>query len=187
MTLAWTDAPGSTTGNAFNNDLDLTVVVGGNVYKGNVFSGPSSISGGSADPRNNVESVFLPAGITGPFAVIVTAANINSNGVPGNAVRPRPGLRPRRLQCRGGSLPGPGGPVGDDHGRQPGIDPNECHDLTLTLKNWGTAAATNIVATLATSTPGASIAAAELLLSEPRPGRKQRRTRHPSGSAPARI
>ncbi len=45
----------------------------------------SSVAGGSADPRNNVESVFLPAGVTGPFAVIVTAANINSNGVPNNA------------------------------------------------------------------------------------------------------
>src|SRR5262249_35699363 len=35
VTLAWTDAPGSTTGNAYNNDLDLTVMVGGNTYKGN--------------------------------------------------------------------------------------------------------------------------------------------------------
>src|SRR5438132_202150 len=29
VTLAWTDAPGNTTGNAYNNDLDLTVTVGG--------------------------------------------------------------------------------------------------------------------------------------------------------------
>ena len=42
VTLAWTDAPGTTVGNAFNNDLDLTVVVGGNTYRGNVFSGASS-------------------------------------------------------------------------------------------------------------------------------------------------
>jgi hypothetical protein len=82
VTLAWTDAPGSTTGVAFNNDLDLTVTVGGVTYKGNVFSGPHSVTGGSADLRNNVESVFLPAGTTGDFAVSVTASNINSDGVP---------------------------------------------------------------------------------------------------------
>src|SRR5213079_2927715 len=43
VTLAWTDAPGSTTGNAFNNDLDLTVTAGGNTYKGNVFKGAYSV------------------------------------------------------------------------------------------------------------------------------------------------
>ncbi|HTI68429.1 MAG TPA: S8 family serine peptidase, partial [Candidatus Limnocylindria bacterium] len=39
VTLAWTDAPGSTIGAALNNDLDLTVTVGSRVYKGNVFNG----------------------------------------------------------------------------------------------------------------------------------------------------
>jgi len=82
VTLAWTDAPGSTVGAAYKNDLDLTVAVAGNVYKGNVFSGAFSVTGGSADPKNNVESVFLPAGLSGPFVVTVTAANINSDGVP---------------------------------------------------------------------------------------------------------
>ncbi len=82
VTLAWTDAPGTTTGNAYKNNLDLTVSIGGNTYKGNVFSSASSITGGSSDVRNNVESVFLPAGVTGPFIVTVTGANINSDGVP---------------------------------------------------------------------------------------------------------
>ncbi|HYV49711.1 MAG TPA: S8 family serine peptidase, partial [Myxococcaceae bacterium] len=85
VTLAWTDAPGSTTGNSFNNNLDLSVTVGGNTYLGNVFTGRNSVTGGAADIRNNVESVFLPAGITGPATVTVTATNINSDGVPGNA------------------------------------------------------------------------------------------------------
>ena len=44
-----------------------------------------SVTGGSADHLNNVESVFLPAGITGNFTVTVTADNINSDGVPGDA------------------------------------------------------------------------------------------------------
>lgn len=84
VTLAWTDAPGSTVGNAWNNDLDLSVTVGGNTYKGNVFTGSASVTGGVADPANNVESVFLPAGTSGPFTVTVTASSINSDGVPGN-------------------------------------------------------------------------------------------------------
>ena len=29
VTIAWTDAPGNTTGNAYNNDLDLVVNIGG--------------------------------------------------------------------------------------------------------------------------------------------------------------
>ncbi len=50
-----------------------------------MFSGAFSITGGSADPKNNVESVFLPAGFSGPFNVTVAAANINSDGVPNEA------------------------------------------------------------------------------------------------------
>ncbi len=85
VTVAWTDAPGNTSGAAYNNNLDLTLTIGGVTYKGNVFSGQFSVAGGKADTKNNVESVFLPAGTTGTFAVTVTAANINSDGVPGEA------------------------------------------------------------------------------------------------------
>src|SRR5262249_12340937 len=56
--------------------------VGGVTYKGNVFNGAFSVPGGSADFQNNVESVFLPPGVCGSFVVTVTAANINSDGVP---------------------------------------------------------------------------------------------------------
>ena len=45
VTLAWTDAPGSTTGAAYNNDLDLTVQASGQTFKGNVFSGAYSVPG----------------------------------------------------------------------------------------------------------------------------------------------
>lgn len=84
VTLAWTDAPGATIGNSYVNNLDLAVIVGGQTWRGNVFSDGQSVTGGSADPRNNVESVFLPAGVSGPFTVIVTATNIAGDGVPGN-------------------------------------------------------------------------------------------------------
>jgi uncharacterized repeat protein (TIGR01451 family) len=85
VTLAWTDAPGTTSSAAWVNNLDLTVTIAGKTYKGNVFSGAYSTTGGSADARNNVESVFLPAGVTGNFQVTVTAFNIAGDGVPDNA------------------------------------------------------------------------------------------------------
>ncbi len=82
VSLAWTDAPGPTTGNAYKNDLDLVVTLNGRTYKGNVFNGQYSTNGGTADARNNAECVFLPAGQTGVIVVTVSAANINSDGVP---------------------------------------------------------------------------------------------------------
>jgi hypothetical protein len=85
VTLAWTDAPGPTTGAPYVNNLDLEVTVGGTTYRGNVFSGANSASGGTADIRNNVESVYLPAGTTGSFTITVRATNIAGDGVPGNA------------------------------------------------------------------------------------------------------
>lgn len=85
VTLAWTDAPGTPFAAAYVNNLDLEVTVGGQIYRGNVFSGATSITGGSADPRNNVESVFLPAGEGGTFAVRVVATNVAGDGLPGNA------------------------------------------------------------------------------------------------------
>ncbi len=85
VSLAWTDAPGPTTGNAYVNNLDLEVTVNGTLYRGNVFTAGTSITGGSADLRNNIESVFLPAGTTGAISVTVRATNIAGDGVPGNA------------------------------------------------------------------------------------------------------
>jgi subtilase family protein len=85
VTLAWTDAPGVTTAAPWINNLDLEVTIGGQTYRGNVFSGAFSTAGGAADFRNNVESVFLPAGVSGNFTVTVRATNIAGDGVPGNA------------------------------------------------------------------------------------------------------
>ena len=82
VTLAWTDAPGSTTGSAWQNDLDLLVTVDGVTYRGNVFDGPHSVGGGTADPRNNVESVFLPAGTQGTYTITVVASNVVADALP---------------------------------------------------------------------------------------------------------
>ncbi|RMG03242.1 MAG: hypothetical protein D6735_08955, partial [Acidobacteria bacterium] len=86
VTLVWTDPPG-TTDPALVNNLDLTVTVGSQTYKGNVFSGGVSVTGGSYDNRNNIENVFLPAGIAAgtPFTIQIFAAALNGNGILGNS------------------------------------------------------------------------------------------------------
>jgi hypothetical protein len=83
VTLAWTDAPGVPL--AFQelvNELDLSVTIGGQTYKGNVFSEDHSVPGGAYDSLNNMQSVFLPPGQTGPWNVVVQAMNIAGDGVP---------------------------------------------------------------------------------------------------------
>ncbi|NOT32278.1 MAG: S8 family serine peptidase [Planctomycetes bacterium] len=85
VVLAWTDVPGPTTGNAFVNNLDLEVTLNGTLYLGNVFTGANSSTGGALDTRNNTESVFLPAGTSGAFSIVVRGTNIAGDGVPGNA------------------------------------------------------------------------------------------------------
>ena len=83
--LVWTDAPGHGLGSstpAWNNDLDLVVEGGAGTYRGNNFAANGfSITGGTADNKNNTEGVFLPAG-SGAVTIRVVGTNINSNGVP---------------------------------------------------------------------------------------------------------
>ena len=154
VSLSWTDAPGSTTGNSYNNNLNLTVVAGGKTYLGNVFNGAVSTNGGVADAKNNSESVFLPAGTTGAVTVVVSAANIVSDGVP-NA---EPALdqdyalviynldevempvvmgEGRALVAESCGVVGNGA-----------IDPDETVTVDFVLRNAGSADTTNVVATL---------------------------------------
>jgi uncharacterized repeat protein (TIGR01451 family) len=160
VTVAWTDAPGNTAGNAYNNNLDLTVTVAGNTYKGNVFSGANSVTGGSADAKNNVESVFLPAGVSGNFLVTLTAANINSDGVPNDADP----LDQDFALVIYNATPAAGPAVigtsslltAEDCSPTNGLpDPGETVTYTFNLGNIGTTDTTNLVATLL---PGSGIA-----------------------------
>ena len=84
--LVWTDALGHGLGGstpAWNNDLDLTVSVGSALYRGNnIGSQGWSITGGSADDKNNTEGVFLGPIPPGQATITVTAANLNSDGIP---------------------------------------------------------------------------------------------------------
>lgn len=153
VTLAWTDAPGSTTGNAYNNNLDLAVTIGGNTYRGNVFSGSASITGGTNDVKNNLECVFIPAGVSGPFTVTVTAANLNSDGVPNEA----PSVDQdyalviyNALPVGGPAIQGVGYALTNENCGTPNgaVDPNETVTLNFSLQNLGTLDATNVTATL---------------------------------------
>jgi len=85
VTLAWTDPPG-VADPALVNDLDLVVTVDGVPYKGNVFSGGVSVTGGNADNRNNVENVFLPAGIPAgrELKIRVNGTALNGDGILNN-------------------------------------------------------------------------------------------------------
>ena len=157
ISLSWTDAPGSTSGNAYNNNLNLTVVAGGKTYLGNVFNGSVSTNGGTADAKNNSESVFLPAGTTGAVTVVVTAANINSDGVPN--VEPAldqdyalviynlEEVEMPVVMGEGRALVAEScGVVGNG-----AIDPDETVTVDFVLRNAGSANTTNVVATLLAS------------------------------------
>ena len=153
VALAWTDAPGPTVGNAYVNNLDLEVTVGGSIYKGNVFSSGASAPGGSADPRNNVESVFLPAGVSGPFSVRVIATNIAGDGVPnvGGALDQDYALVIANAnQVNQPVIAGSSATVVTDSCSPSNgvLDPGEGATLALCLQNVGTADVTTAVGTL---------------------------------------
>jgi hypothetical protein len=81
VTVVWADAPGAVGANpALVNNLDLTVQTDGNTYRGNVFSGGWSTTGGASDIKNNVENVFVQS--PGGDAVIT----INATAIVGDGV-----------------------------------------------------------------------------------------------------
>lgn len=86
FTLVWTDPPG-VTNPALVNNLDLTVTINGIEYRGNNFTNGVSVAGGSYSTIDNVENVFLPAGI--PVGTIISvnvrATALNGDGIPGNS------------------------------------------------------------------------------------------------------
>jgi len=93
-TLAWTDFPSTPAANPnINNDLDL-IVTGptGTVWRGNVFSGGASTTGGTADRRNTLEQVLLAAPAAGVYTVTARSFNVPNGPQPfalvvtGNAV-----------------------------------------------------------------------------------------------------
>jgi subtilisin family serine protease len=77
VTLVWSDYPSTDTASInLVNDLDLTVSNSGNTYRGNVFSGGWSATGGSADRRNNVENVYVQSPAAGTYTINISGFNV---------------------------------------------------------------------------------------------------------------
>jgi hypothetical protein len=77
VTLVWSDFPGDPAAALqLVNDLDLTVSKDATVYKGNVFSGGVSATGGAYDDRNVEEEVLVPAPALGVWTVRVAATAV---------------------------------------------------------------------------------------------------------------
>ena len=78
ISLVWTDYPGNpTAAKMLVNDLNLLVTVpGGTQYRGNVFSGGWSATGGSYDVLNNVECVYIQTPTAGVYTIRITGAAI---------------------------------------------------------------------------------------------------------------
>jgi hypothetical protein len=78
VALSWSDAAGAVGANpALVNDLDLEVlqVATGQLFRGNVFTGAFSSTGGAADDLNNTEAVVIQ-NPTGVYEITVVASNI---------------------------------------------------------------------------------------------------------------
>ncbi|MCP4166077.1 MAG: hypothetical protein GY759_09315 [Chloroflexi bacterium] len=81
VSLVWTDYPASeSAAPALVNNLDLKVTApNSSLYRGNVFSGGWSQTGGSGDSLNNVENVYIQSPATGVWTVAVSGTSV-SNG-----------------------------------------------------------------------------------------------------------
>lgn len=85
ISLVWSDYA-STVAAAANlvNNLNLTVTApnGTTVYRGNVFAGGWSATGGSADTVNNVENVYVQSAAAGTWTITVSGANVPNGPQP---------------------------------------------------------------------------------------------------------
>ncbi len=162
VTLAWTDYPSTpiATDNLVN-DLDLTVIGPDGTFRGNVFSGGVSTTGGSPDRTNTVENVLIaapsmglwtirvepftvPSGASQPFAVVASGGLTSCEGTGRALVAANSGV----LTIQAGD--------GDDS-----LDNCEPARIDFTVLNAGETAATNatVVSVSSPSHPGTLFAA----------------------------
>ncbi|MCB9418726.1 MAG: S8 family serine peptidase [Ardenticatenaceae bacterium] len=79
VSLVWTDYPSTAAaGTNLVNNLNLVVTApnGTTIYRGNVFSGGWSQTGGTADSVNNVENVYVQSAAAGTWTVTISGANV---------------------------------------------------------------------------------------------------------------
>lgn len=83
-TLVWTDPP-AVSDPALVNNLDLTITINGNTYRGNNFAAGLSAAGGVSDTKNNVEHIWLNGlAANTTVSISVNAAALNGDGIIGN-------------------------------------------------------------------------------------------------------
>ena len=105
-TLVWTDYPGTPAAAVeLVNDLNLTATDGVSTYKGNVYSGGQSTTGGTADARNVEECVRRNTPTVGLWTFRVQAAERPVRSADVRARRHRgPGERRRDRHAGQGHL-----------------------------------------------------------------------------------
>jgi len=148
------------------NDLDLLVTQGGTTWLGNRFSGGFSVTGGTADSKNNLEGANLAPGVLGcaaTFQVKVRAQTLAGDGVPGNADSTDQDFA--LLVRNAGGSPGPPIMAAPASATAAGcdldgfLDRRETVDLTVDLTNAGCSLAPGVGATLTvlSGPPGAVV------------------------------
>ncbi|UCF69350.1 MAG: S8 family serine peptidase, partial [Acidobacteriota bacterium] len=155
VTLVWTEPPAALLAEeATINNLDLEVVSpSGTSHLGNVIDTNTgySMTGGSADPRNNVEMVIVPSAEAGAWTVRVLGTAINQ-GTQGYALLASGDVEPY--------VPYPlehdsyiaqdDAPLGNQDGI---VDPGETVVMPETLRNSGAETASSISGELRVSHP----------------------------------
>ena len=117
VSLAWTDPESSgVTAATLVNNLDLEVVdPSSTVYRGNVFSGGQSVTGGSADLLNTIEVVFLKTPAAGTWTLRVRGTSVP--GAPSEPYSTRQGYALVATYADCATAPSvPGGPAATDQG-----------------------------------------------------------------------
>ena len=124
VTLVWTDPEAATaSGTNLVNDLDLEVVdpAGTTTYKGNVFSGGVSVTGGSRDALNPVEGVLVTSPAAGLWTLRVLGTSVPGTYSAPGSERQGFALVASFASCTAGSLTAATGFSATDNGSS-GID-----------------------------------------------------------------
>lgn len=162
VTLGWTDAPGLSVFAPWVNDLDLEVVINGQVYAANNLKGEVSQPGGAPGAKDNTEGVWLPAGTTGTFLVRVRSSNIAGDGVPGNGDLSDQDFalvvyNGERKEAAVAKIAG----IEIASGSDAVADPGETASMTLAVTNASPVALSGGRGVLTTTTAGVTITSAE--------------------------
>jgi hypothetical protein len=141
LSLVWSDyASTETATKNLVNDLDVTLTSPtGTVYRGNVFGGGWSVTGGTADRTNNVENIYVQSAASGTWTITVSAFNVPN------------GPQPFALVVDGGALSTPPPPpsmhIGDLDGTKAMVGSRWQATVTATVHNASDVALAGAVVT----------------------------------------